>query len=139
MDEIVYENHPFKAEIYATGDSEYYMIKGLVHKKYKILEEYCKTVAIVREEKKIIVKDGIKVEKYICDLRGILKPDNNNIYDFLKLKELMEEHYPECYKKINEIESLNRTSKHTHGHSIFLKPSALNKRKETILKSNGIS
>ncbi len=132
MDEIVYDNYPFKAELYAAGDSEYYMIKGLVHKKYEILEENCVTVAILRRVK--IVED--EEEKYECDLRGILKIDKSHIYDFLKLKELMEEYYPDCYEKINDIESRNRTSKHNYGHSIFVKPLVLKKREKYILENN---
>jgi len=130
MEEIEYDNYPFKAEKYAAGDSEYYMIKGFVHKKYELLEENCMIVAIIKRVK--IVEN----EEYKCDLRGILKTDKNNIYDFLKLKGLMEEYYPDCYEKINDIESRNRTSKHNYGHSIFVRPSILKKREENILKNN---
>ena len=134
MEEIVYEGYPFRAEKYAAENSEYYIIKGLVHKKYELLEENCMTVAILRRTK--IVEDDIETEEYECDLRGILKIDKSHIYDFLKLKGLMEEYYPDCYEKINDIESRNRTSKHKYGHSIFVRPSMLKKREENILENN---
>ena len=139
MEEIVYDNHPFKGEVYAARDSEYYMIKGYVHPKYRTDEKDCMTVAIVKRVK--IVED--EEEKYECDLRGILKIDKNHIYDFSNLKRLMEEYYPDCYEKINDIESLNRTSKHKYGinshkygGSIFVRPSMLKKREENVLKNN---
>jgi len=144
MEEIEYEGYPFRAEICSAGDSEYYMIKGLVHPKYRTHEEDCKTVAIVRRTK--IVEDDIEIEEYECDLRGILKIDKNYIYDFSNLKRLMEEFYPDCYEKINNIESLNHTSKYKHGinshkygGSIFVRPSMLKKRETIIFKNNGLS